>query len=81
MTIDIAREFFLWCTIINAVMFFVSFIMMMLMRKFIYKYHGRWFDLPDAKLSSSMYKMLGFYKILIIVFNLVPYLALVIISN
>ena len=41
MTMDAVREFFLWCTIINVVMFFVSFLMVMLMRRFIYKYHGK----------------------------------------
>ena len=81
MTLEMLREFFLWCTILNVGLLFVSSLMIMIAKGFMYRIHGKLFNLPEAKIASSVYKWLGFYKALIIVFNLAPYLALVIIEK
>jgi hypothetical protein len=46
------------------------------MRGTISKIHGSMFDLDDTDLSRAYFQYLAQYKILIFVFNLMPYLAL-----
>ncbi len=74
------REFFKWCSIINVSLLFFSFFMCVLFRGFIHKIHRVWFKLSDEQLDASLYRILGIYKILIIVFNLVPYGALLLLT-
>ena len=50
--------------------------MLVSMREPIAKLHGRLFDLPPSELSLTYFNFLANYKILIFVFNLMPYLAL-----
>jgi hypothetical protein len=38
--------------------------------------HGRWFHLPEGSFDTINYCSMALYKILIFMFNLVPYLVL-----
>jgi uncharacterized protein DUF6868 len=80
MTLQIFESFFLWCTIINFILFFISFIMIASMKKFIIKMHGKWYDISEDKFNLVFYNCMLFYKVAIIFFNLVPYIAIKIIS-
>jgi hypothetical protein len=46
----------------------------------IYRKQGAWYKIPRETFNVVMYCFLGFFKLLIIVFNLVPYIALVIVG-
>jgi hypothetical protein len=46
------------------------------MRGTISKIHGNMFGLEEAELSRAYFQYLAQYKILLFVFNLMPYLAL-----
>ncbi len=78
-TIENLRQIFLWMTIINFGILIFYFILLVSAKGFIYKLHGKWFNIKKEKMSSALYKVMAFYKIAIIIFNLVPYIALSII--
>ena len=76
MDIATLTEFFKYCTIINVAILLISIITVA--SDFAYNVHtklGVWEGSKEAHKQSG-YKILGNYKILTIVFNAVPYLAL-----
>jgi hypothetical protein len=81
MDIRTLREFFKWCTVINVALFILSAIMIMTATDFIYDVHGQLFHIPREAFDVVLYSFLGFYKIVILVFNLVPFVALLIVGR
>ena len=81
MTIHTLTAFFKWCSIINITLLIVSGLVFMVFPGFYYGVHGTMFDLPQEGFNTIFYGFLGLYKILILVFNLVPYVALVIVRK
>lgn len=65
-----------WCTLINVVIMTLMFLMLWTMRSFVYRMHGKWFPMSEQTFNAIIYSFLGVYKIFLIVFNLVPWLAL-----
>ena len=49
MTVDMLREFFLWCLILNMCLLMLWFLIITLGRSFIYRVHGKWFKMPEEK--------------------------------
>lgn len=80
MNIDQLTDFFKWMTIINISILLISTLLVYLLKDFIYKFHGKIFNLTAEQLSVVIYGYLGVFKLLVIVFNLVPYLTLLLIS-
>jgi hypothetical protein len=78
MDIEDVRDFFMWCTIINAVLLVVTALLCTFAGGWIYSVHGKWYPMSREAFNVVIYSFVGLYKILFIVFNLVPYLALVI---
>jgi len=79
-TVEILIKFFLCMTIINfGILIFYSLVFMF-GKGLIYRLHSIWFKMPEEEISLALYKVLGIYKIIVIVFNLVPYVALRIIA-
>lgn len=76
MTHDELRIFFGWCTVINVAFLFYWSLMFVCARGFVYKVHTRWFKLSDERFDALHYGGLAFYKIVIFVFNLAPWVAL-----
>ena len=75
-TIEVIREFLGWCSVINIVLLIFSAILIIRIRKSVAILHGKMFNLDENYLSQAYFQYLGQYKIAIIVFNIVPYLAL-----
>ena len=75
-SIDIVREFIGWCTVINIGILLIATIFLVLTRAPILKMHAKLFELSQADLSLSYFQFLGQYKLAIYVLNLVPYIAL-----
>jgi len=71
-------EFFKWCTILAAGIYIYTAIMVIVFPDFIYNMQSRWFKLSRETFNISIYAYLGFYKVMFILFVLVPYLALLI---
>jgi hypothetical protein len=80
MTIQMLTSFFMWCTIINGSLLIFSAIMIIPSEDLVYRMHSKWFSFPRETFNVVIYSFLGLYKIAIIVFNLVPWIALLIIE-
>ena len=58
----------------------LSSLLLLLAQDWVCKIHGLWFRLPREVLAGKIYSVLGTWKILAIVFNFVPWLALVLMT-
>ena len=65
-----------WCTVINFGVLVFASIMMMLMKDFMSRIHSTLTGVSQADLPALYLQYLGNYKIAIIIFNAVPYIAL-----
>jgi hypothetical protein len=82
MDIIIFTQFFMWCTIINVSLLLFSFLMVAFgfSSDFVYKIHSKWFPMPRDTFNTVLYLLIGIYKIFVFVFNIVPWIALIIIN-
>ncbi len=76
MDISQLTEFFGWMSVINIGLFLFSVIMMAALKKTVGKLHSKLFAVEEQDLYGIYLTVLGQYKILVIVFNIVPYIAL-----
>ena len=72
--------FFGWTTVVNFVLLAVSTIAIISMRGFISRVHAKMFGLNPEDVSRDYVRYLAQYKIAIIVFSMVPYIALKLMS-
>lgn len=80
MDIQTIRAFFMWCTILNAALLVWSFLVCAYAGDWIYRMHGKWFPMPREAFNVAIYSFIGLYKVLVIVFNVIPYIALLIVG-
>ncbi|MFA6317291.1 MAG: DUF6868 family protein [Elusimicrobiota bacterium] len=80
MEVKKAERFLLWCTILNLAILCFWFAMVVWNRDLIHQLHGRWFSITPERFDAIHYAGMAFYKILILVFNLTPWLAIRIIK-
>ena len=76
MSLEVLREVLLWCAVINYSLLLWWFLFFTLAHDRVYRFHGRWFRLPVEQFDAMHYAGITLYKIGIILFNLVPYVAL-----
>lgn len=81
MALNEVANFLGWCTLINTGILVFSTIMLIVAGNFAIGLHGRMFKMDQTELRKSYFNYLANYKLLILVFNLVPYLALRILAN
>jgi hypothetical protein len=81
MTIDTLTNFFMWCTILNAGMLLVSLVLILALKNVAFKMHGKLFGITRDAFNTTIYGFLGFWKVVIIVFNVVPWIALLIVKS
>jgi TctA family transporter len=81
MTLAALTTFFGWATLINIAMLVLAFILLALGRSMIIPLHARLLQVPETELPRIYLTFLGQYKLLIVVFNLVPYIALSLMSH
>lgn len=65
-----------WCTLINMGMLVVASIAIVCCGGPVRRIHQKWFNLSDEDLQREYFRYLANYKILTLIFNLVPYLAI-----
>ena len=80
MDIDTLRAFFMWCTIINGALLMLSFLICACAGDWVHRMHSRWFSISREAFNVAIYSFLGLYKMFILVFNLVPFVALAIVG-
>lgn len=76
MTIFQIREMLGWCSLINVALMMISFVIICGAREWVYKVHSKWMPITEEQFNGLIYGIFGIYKILIIVFNIVPWLVL-----
>ena len=81
MNIEITRDVLLWCTVINYGVLLLWFLIFIFAHDRMRRFHGRWFRLTVEQFDAIHYTGMAIYKIGIILFNLVPYLALLIVQK
>lgn len=74
------RAFFMWCTIINGGLLFFWITMCAFAPNLVYRTQSKWFPLSKDVFEVVIYSFLGLFKLFFLVFNLVPYLALLIVG-
>jgi hypothetical protein len=80
MDIETLTAFFMWCTVIDGAMLVLSTTIYILAPDFVYRMQSMWFPIPRETFNMVFYAFLGLFKIFFIVFNVVPYVALLIIG-
>ena len=81
MDIQKLTTFFKWCTIINGGLLVLSVIIGITGLDLVYSFQGKLFQIPREALNVAYYSFLGLYKIIWLVFNAVPYIAMLIIRK
>ena len=76
MTMELIRDTLGWCALINIGMLLFWWLLFVLARDFVYRMHSKWFKLSEENFDKIHYMGMAIYKVIIFVFNLVPYLAL-----
>lgn len=80
--IDISQitAFFGWCTVINLSVYALSALFIVVLKDFTISIHSNFMGLNASELPALYFKFLGSFKIIIIVFNVAPYIALKLMS-
>jgi hypothetical protein len=76
MTIDVARRFLMWCTIVDYGILSVWFGAFVFAHDLMQSVHGRWFQLSRNQFDAIHYGGMSIFKIGIMLFNLVPFVVL-----
>jgi len=80
MDMQFLTDFFMWCSIINGglLLFWAGFIMFA--PNLVYQLQTKWVPISRDTFNVAMYSFLGLFKIIFLMFNLVPYLSLLLIG-
>jgi hypothetical protein len=76
MELEVIRKVLAWCTLINwgVLMLWVFFVVFA--GDWMYATHGRLFKLSREAFNTVNYAAMALFKLLVLVFNFVPYLVL-----
>jgi hypothetical protein len=80
MDLESLTRFFMWCTILNVGMQIFFFVVMLTFKDTAYRMQKKFFPLTNEQLDLVMYCFLGGFKLLVTVFCIVPWIALLIIG-
>ena len=80
MTLELTRSMLAWCSVINIGLLLWWYLFLLLAHDWVFRMHTKWFDIPVDRFDAIHYGGMGLFKIGILLFNLVPYLALRIIG-
>lgn len=75
-TIEQVTAFLGWSSLINISILLVSTLAVVWCRGFAVRVHSKMFDLDPLTLPAMYFDYLGRFKVLVIIFNVVPYFAL-----
>ena len=81
MGVEEARHVLLWCAAINYAVLLVWFLVFRSAHAWLYRLHGRWFRISVEQFDAVHYGSMAVYKIGILLFNLVPYAALLFVAR
>lgn len=76
MHLDFWCRFLLSSVLINYIILMIWFLAIIFARDWIKQVHGKWFNLSDETFDAIHYGGMAIYKIGILLFNLVPLIAI-----
>ena len=80
MDVQTLTRFFMWCSIIDLGLLVLWSIICLGGQDWVYRIHSKWFPMPRETFNVAIYSFLGAFKIVFLLFNVVPYVALLIIG-
>ena len=80
MDIQTLTTFFMWCTIINTGFLLFLTLIFMLAPNLVYRLQSRFIPITRETFNIVFYSFIGFFKVVVLVFNVVPWIALLIIG-
>jgi hypothetical protein len=80
MTIETLTQFFMWTTILNMGFLIYAFVLLAFTGDFVYRIHNKWFPMPRDSFNVVVYSFIGFYKLLVLILCVIPWIALAIIG-
>jgi len=80
MDIQILTSFFMWCTIINTGFLIFLALIYLLVPNLAYRLQSRFIPISRETFDIVFYSFIGFFKAVVLVFNVVPWMALLIIG-
>ena len=81
MDIPTLTTFLMWCTILNGGLLMLWTIAIYAMPDLVYRMHKKWFPMSREIWGVVIYCFLGGFKVVFIIFNLVPLVALLIMKG
>lgn len=81
MSYQAITKFFMWNTIINVGILILWSLVFFTASDVIYEIHGKFFSLSRENFNSIIYGLIGLFKILVFVFNVIPFFALLILKK
>ena len=75
-SIEFLTQLLAWSALINIGVLLFATVMIVLLRDTVTKIHARMFGLDEKDIAREYFRYLANYKIAILVFSLVPYLAI-----
>ena len=78
MNIELLRTFLMWNVILNGALLSLMSVVFIFAGDRVYRLHHRWFPMPRETFTVVLYAFLGFYKILVYVFAVIPFVAVLI---
>ena len=75
-TIESFTTFLGWCTFINIALMCFAFLMLIMMKGLAMKIHMSMFPISEADLARVYFQYFAQFKLLVLIFNLTPWLAL-----
>lgn len=76
MDITTIKMFFMWCTILNLGVLLFSSIACMFCADLSFQMNNRFFGISREAFNTLICCFIAFFKVIVIVFSLVPYIAL-----
>lgn len=80
MDVQALTTFFMWCTIINGSLLLFWVAICVLAPDILYRTQSKLFPLQRETFTVALYSFLGLFKIFFLIFNVVPFVALLIVG-
>lgn len=76
MDLTLITAFIGWCLVINTALLLFSTVAITVMQNAICRVHGKMFSIDVKELPKYYFTYLANFKLLVLIFNLTPYIAL-----
>lgn len=78
MDLQTIQTFFMWCTVLNGILLVLTGIILLFAGNAVYRIQSRWYPISRDAFNVVIYSFMGLFKLFFTVFNLVPYVVLLI---